>query len=437
MNGHQHPFASHYPQVANHIDHDPTPKDQAVYVPSVSPGYAIDAYAQNWKRALPQGVGAEALDFLNPANRDFFSISHVMSSAGQALNQSRPCIITQRNRKVTCLILDSGGYQLSKQRKHLNAYQHRLQILRWMEQHGDYAMTLDVPSGPVLKPGYPYATTNDCLSETLDHLEFFRQNLRSPDLKLLNVLQGNNREEADIWYDSVKGYDFSGWAFAGVMRHNMYEVCRRILIMADENQIQDKVWIHVLGTCELETAVMLTALQRAINQHINPRLRISFDTSSPFLLMATKQIYTVPSFSNQRMSMPSRKAPDDASFVNSPLPWPWPSPMGNLMTIGDVCINRPLTARGQHDTLSGQLMVHHNLAALCWAIALANRVFDVERMSRAHTIVPHVGAAVEAIETVIKSGSEYQLSRFQTTFANLRHGYSESFDSGDDDRPVF
>ena len=217
----------------------------------------------------------------------------------------------------------------------------------------------------------------------------------------------------------------------------MYEVCRRILIMADENQIQDKVWIHILGTCELETAVMLTALQRAINKHINPRLRISFDTSSPFLLMATKQIYTIPNFGNQRMSMPSRKAPDDASFVDCPLPWPWPSPMGNRMTIGDVCINRPETARGQHDTLSNHLIVHHNLSALCWAIALANRVFDVERMSRAHTIVPHVGAGVEAIETVIKSGSEYQLSRFQATFANLRHGYAEAFDSGEEDRPVF
>jgi len=30
------------------------------------------------------------------------------------------------------------------------------------------------------------------------------------------------------------------------------------------------------------------------------------------LLMATKQIYAVPNFGNQRMTMPSRKAPDDA-----------------------------------------------------------------------------------------------------------------------------
>ena len=169
MNDHAYPRAqTFYPQVANHIDNDPTPKDQAVYVPSVTPDYAIAAFEQQWKRPLPNGVHSGAFNFLDPANRDFFHISHVMSSAGQALNQSRDCIITKRDRGATTLICDSGGYQIASQRGCIDAYRDRGKILGWMELHADYAMTLDVPTGPVLKQGYPYKTTQDCLKETIN-----------------------------------------------------------------------------------------------------------------------------------------------------------------------------------------------------------------------------------------------------------------------------
>jgi hypothetical protein len=435
MDDHRHPFASHYPQVPNHIEDDPTPKDQAVYIPSVTPGYALDVYAQRWSRPLANGVSPNALNFLDPANRDFFHISHAMTSAGQALNQQRDCIITMRDRKATTLICDSGGYQIAQNRGRINAQRDRPDILRWMERNGDYAMTLDVPTGPVLKPGYPFAATQDCLAQTLDHLDFFQRNRRSSELKLLNVLQGNTSQEADYWYDAVKVYNFEGWAFAGLLRHNMYEFCRRILVMADEGQLENKKWIHVLGTCELETAVLLTAVQRSINRHINPKLRISFDTSSPFLLLSLKQAYTIPILDEKRMIIPQRTVPNGDAYVGKTLPWPWPSPIGNRMTLGDFCVRTRVTANSNHDILSNHLLAHHNLAALCWAIALANRVFDSESMDHDHTIAKHVGAGVEAIEKVIKSRSQYVLGTYQNTFSRLRHG--KIYDSGEDERPIF
>jgi hypothetical protein len=434
MDGHRHPFATYYPQVLNHIENDPTPKDQAVYIPSVMPSYAIAAYEQRWQRALPAGLSNNSLNFLDPANREFFHISHVMSSAGQALKQNRPCIITERDRSATTLICDSGGYQISQNSKRINAHRDRATILRWMELNADYAMTLDVPTGPVLKPGYAFASTADCLTQTLDHLDFFQRNRRSTELKLLNVLQGNNPDEADTWYESVKRYKFEGWAFAGLLRHNMFEVCRRIIVMADENQLQDKVWIHVLGTCELETAVLLTAVQRSINRHINPKLRISFDTSSPFLLLSTMQSYSIPILDTQRMSMPSRKVPDGAAYVGNPLPWPWPSPIGNLATLADFCVEKDVTASTNFDNVSRHLLAHHNLSALCWAIALANRVFDSELLEHEHTIARHVGSGVEAIDQVLKAGSEYVLRRYENTFSRLRHG--KIYDGGEEQRPV-
>ena len=67
-----------YPAPTNHIVGDPTPMDQAVYIPSISPGYAKDVYEQNWTRSMPEGVGKGDLNFLDPDNK-LFRITHFMS----------------------------------------------------------------------------------------------------------------------------------------------------------------------------------------------------------------------------------------------------------------------------------------------------------------------------------------------------------------------
>ena len=114
--------SSHYPAVHNPIIDDPTPKDQAIYVPSITPGFAMDVFQQNWTRPLPNGINPSDLNFLDPNNR-LFRISHAMSSAGQALNQSRPCIITERNRASTIVIGDSGGYQIATNQLRISGQQ--------------------------------------------------------------------------------------------------------------------------------------------------------------------------------------------------------------------------------------------------------------------------------------------------------------------------
>jgi len=187
----------------------------------------------------------------------------VMSSAGQAMLQKKPCIVQTRDRKSTVLICDSGGYQIATKQLTIDGDHDRLEILRWLERNADWAMTLDVPTGRLGDPEYPYKTFADCLNETVYNLEFFQKHRVPGATKFLNVLQGNDRKQADYWYNAVKGFEFEGWAFAGKLRHNFFYLCRRIIKMASENLIQDRNWIHILGTCQPETAVGLTALQRA------------------------------------------------------------------------------------------------------------------------------------------------------------------------------
>ena len=420
----------YHPRVTNHIDNDPTPKDQAIYVPSISQNFAIDIYANKWKRALPEGIEGKDLNFLDPNNR-LFRISHALSSAGQALGQTKPCIVTERDTKNTLIIGDSGGYQIASGRLHIHSDYDREKILRWLENTSDVAMTLDVPTGPLLRKGYKFKSHADCLKTTMDHLDFFHKNRRPGKVKFLNVLQGNSPAEADDWYDNVKTYPFEGWAFAGLLRHNMYELCRRLIIMMDEGQLQGKDWIHVLGTNELEVAVLLTAIQRAINRYANQNLRISYDTSTPFRLLAWRSVITLPNFDTKRMSVSTTQLPDGDEFIESKLRWPWPSALGDHMTLGDVFVQKGTFATSNIDTQSCQYLAHHSLSALCWAVSVANRVFDSETINHQYTYCRHVGAAVEAINSVLKTGTMSNLMRYRPVFAELRHSLSET---GDEDR---
>ena len=422
------PHAGHYPAPNNTLINDPTPIDQAVYVPSVTPGFAQAVYSQNWKRPLPAGVQPQDLNFLDHSN-PLFRISHVMSSAGQALNQRKPCIITRRDRQRTKLICDSGGYQISSGVLKIKHQNDILKILAWQEQHADVAMTLDVPTGPLLKPGYAYQSFNECLTKTIQYLDVYKKHRKNEDVIFLNVLQGNTPSQCDTWYDAVKAYPFEGWAFAGPLRYNFYELCRRVLVMHAEGQLQQKKWIHVLGTCELFVGVLLTVLQRAINKYMNVDLRISYDTSSPFRNLSYNAAYTLPILNAQEMTMPTRPIPDDKAYIGTKILWPWPSPLGDRLTMGDICLGRRPGQVKYRDSQAEYYINHHNTAALCWGVALANRVFDAENVTHQHAIARPVGAAAEAIEHIIQTQKIAVLNKYKGTFSLLPHNqYAASDD---------
>ncbi len=427
-------YANQFPSVANHIPNDPTPKNQAIYIPAVNPGFARAVHEQKWTRALPNGVASHDLNFLDQ-NQSLLRLSHALSSAGQALNQNTPCMISARDRAATTLVCDSGGYQIASGRLHINGDRDRLKILRWLEQQADYAMTLDVPTGSINSPDYPFKSSRECLDATLEHLHFFQKNRKAQNVKFLNVLQGNTQQETDEWYDAVKGFAFEGWAIAGILRLDFYNTCRRIITMADENQLQDKVWVHVLGTGSLESAVLLTALQRAINRYINPNLRISYDTSSAFRSLNWSSAYTFPTFSLQSMSHSQAKIPDDMRFVGSDIRWPWPSALGDKLVMGDVCVNKSAGAGNRRDQQSNHYIVHHNLGSLCWAIATANRVFDAQLMEKNAQFARKVDATAQAIDRVLKAGTITELQKYRQELQPKSSGMtSAQQNTGDYDR---
>ena len=64
------------------------------------------------------------------------------------------------------------------------------------------------------------------------------------------------------------------------------------------------------------------------------------------------------------------------------------------MVMGDICVKGDPFAGSQRDMQSSLYLAHHNLASLCSAVSLANRVFDSESIGHKHTIGLAIGAAV-------------------------------------------
>jgi len=190
--------------------------------------------------------------------------------------------------------------------------------------------------------------------------------------------------------------------------------------MADQKLLDDRDWVHIPGTNDLETAVGLTALQRSINRHINPRLRISFDTSTPFRNLTWNSVYSVPFLNKSGMSTPTVACPDARKFVGSSLRFPWPSPLGDRMTLGDINVKTGHNLSTYKDSQSHNYLAHHNLASLCSSIALANRIFDSESLDARHNIGRDMGAAVAAIEKVIATQSMQELEKRRSIFNAVR-----------------
>jgi len=161
---------------------------------------------------------------------------------------------------------------------------------------------------------------------------------------------------------------------------------RRLIQMRDEKMLEpgQRDVIHVLGTSRLEFAVFLTAVQRALREHVNPNLMLTYDCASPFVATAYGLTYTQHVHSNDRFTYVMEKCVDDRGFSGSTIPWPWNSPIGERITMGDVCYYKPgqanktgKVAKTSWDTFSYSLIMAHNVYQHIESVQRANALADV------------------------------------------------------------
>lgn len=350
---------------------------------------------------LPKSLNGsmESLNFLDP-NKGKYYYKYALYSAGHAqLDMKKThvddAMVQQRDRSKTMILGDSGGFQIGKGVLKFDWKKFKtpttdkviLNILEWLEETADWSMILDVPawaSNPLNSERTGLKSFQDCLDATIYNNNLFIKN-RKGKTKFLNVLQGDDWEKATIWYDAVKDMPFEGWAMGSKNASDMYIALKRIIILRDEGRLEDKNWMHFLGTAQLDWSVYLTAIQRQLRKSVNPNISLSFDCASPFIATANGLIYTDPVFNSKKLSIVMDKAPDNKLLKGSNIPFPWDSAIGRDLVMGDICHYGPndpnkigKIGKTSWDSFAYTLMMSHNVYTHIKAVAKVNQLADIE-----------------------------------------------------------
>jgi hypothetical protein len=319
--------------------------------------------------------------------------------------------VTDSQGKIKTVRVD----HVKEAKKKLKAAQHKRQIvLNWLDNIADYAMILDIPTWVIYNQSASEAcgisTLKEAVEATKYNNEYFMQHRRGIEhggARFLNVLQGENHDSADTWYDIMKGYcdpnlypgrHFDGWAMGGQNMCDVHLILKRLVALRHDGLLQEGVhdWMHFLGTSKLEWAVLLTAIQRAVRRYVNPRFTISFDCASPFLATANGQVYheiDLPHLGAWRYRM--SPIVDDRKYSSDTRPFGAAvladglincfedSPVSSRFTMKDICVYRPgdvnrngKLTKTSWDSFSYMLLMAHNVWTHIESVQRANRSFD-------------------------------------------------------------
>lgn len=290
------------------------------------------------------------------------------------------------------------------------AQKKREQVLNWMDSLMDYGMVLDIPAwvsrSPIGAKNSGISSYDQAVMATKYNNEYFIKH-RNGNCKFLNVLQGENHEQADDWYNKMKDFcdpkiygdkAFNGWAMGGQNMCDVHLVLKRLVALRFDGLLEkgQQDWMHFLGTSKLEWALLLTDIQRAIRKYHNEQFTISFDCASPFLATANGQIYVqteiedrkkwlyrmLPSIDDKKYATDTRLFKDAIvqdghfkSFTSSPV-------IDGVKT-NEICVYAPgnLNRMGKEnktswDSFTYAIMMGHNVWMHLSSVQEANQKYD-------------------------------------------------------------
>jgi len=296
-----------------------------IYLPALSSFYSgtLGKHEQDPaytpQSRLPVGFenGLAGLNWLDK-NNGYFYYKWMLYSAGHAnIDVNKPDakenMVRMRDRTDSFVLGDSGGFQIGKgvwegdwkNPACPKAMKKRQQVLTWMDSYMDYGMALDIPvwacKNPDAAKKIGIASYQDAVDATQINNDYFIKH-RTGACKFLNVLQGENFTEANDWYNTMKKYcdpkqypdhHFDGWAMGGQSVTDPELILNRLVDIVYDGLLQQGKhdWLHFLGLGKLPWACFFTDVQAALRKYHNPNVTISFDSASPFLMVANGGIY--------------------------------------------------------------------------------------------------------------------------------------------------
>jgi hypothetical protein len=414
--------------------------DYAVYLPAVNEQYAgiITRPIPN-NRPFPTAFTLDDLRFWKGNNKLFYHPHFLNSVGAYAVGSTPDNAVTRRGRTDGTLFGDSGGYQIGTGNLKgittlkadmeaddacyawREAYEARLWILGWLETYTNYAMTIDMPLWAQSKADTPFnkCSTEQLIALTVENLQFIDSH-RQGNTKWLNVMQGSDMATFKQWWDAVKWFKGSGYALSSLLgkASGLSGLLEPLLMMRDENAFdKGNDWIHILGISTAPWAIMFTAIQKAMQANINPNLRISYDSASPFQDAGIREeLAILPNFDGNMKNWLISKLhiPQSRDFLNSPLTlssvlsMPTDSPISKLITLGHLNVNddKGMYTRKQLDTLSIVFAINHNVWTYLETFKQANEIAFASSSNKLPSIYKECLDSISYIFTVENWASE-------------------------------
>lgn len=401
--------------------------DYARFLPAINRNSAEFAVkpASALARPLPANLVPRQLDFLHPDG--LFNYPRALYTAAEGVNGKAPTTVSQRNRKTSFVIGDSGGFSLISGAVKTLMSVFRAQSLAWIERDCDVGLPVDVPTRAIDKQPSVWDFAK-CLATTLENTDWAIDK-KQPETRLLAVYQGRNHREADRWTASMKTRLLYGIALGGHTRLDFWYWTRSIKRLIDQGDFAHIRHIHVLGTTEPGVAVLLTALKRALRSYLKrDDLEVTFDSSRAYRIT---QAYGQISM-GLRLGMRGSRGADDAfDFRSFTLPrdggqvdrqaqFPFDSPLGRLCTMGDFMPGAS-PADPAFDTIGLNLLSHHETYMELAAIEQANLLCDMRQ--QLGSMVPwHIESSIEAIHDLFTSGNEARFTKRKTSLQHYNRG---------------
>ena len=307
-------------------------------------------------------------------------------------------------------------------------------ILRWQEENFDWAFTLDVPPILTNKNKITEDQFFNRLNTTVENLAYIDKH-RNGKTKFLNCLHAPTSEfgswphhfatkvtgyfaknvgdknwppdgrvitddesfshefiihenattdhYSDLWYEAAKQFPMEGWAFAsgykrehGYSGLDLYQIIRRLRVLIEDGLLENGQRLHVLGVGSLKAGCLLTTVQRNLRR-MGYDVEVTYDASNPFTELGKRnEAYSAHRISNTNLTVKDVPIPTTFEYVGSDIPFPFQSPIGDLITMGDLAVKT--TGETSWDSYSYYLLQNHNVYKHVEGIIAANRAFEFE-----------------------------------------------------------
>ncbi len=167
----------------------------AIYIPAYSDGLMSMFYSMNDKEIAtkyqPDFKKQKSLRIYNKKYDAYFHNPYLLISAGTQYNKKN--FREKLDIGDECKIfVDSGGYQLAMGTVNANKYTDEV-ALKWSEANGNIFPILDRPAFSKL---YDYDFS---LKSSVNSAKYYQENRSKSDAYVLNVLQGENKEDMENW----------------------------------------------------------------------------------------------------------------------------------------------------------------------------------------------------------------------------------------------